>query len=374
MDCEAEIQTLLDAQNYDAVYAKFAKKSSSLLEAVGPKDIEKVYNLLIAIVSQAKQEELADLVPSIVNPIVSSGEENATIKLKVLSNLYNSIETTSHIRYSVFVAIVQLASTANELDTVVPVLPQLESFFVSWDVDLDEKRRLILLLSDVLGQVEEFKNLSYEYLIQYLKTYQSSKSTAAYPKQVQETALKAVHQALTLSFVTNFSDLAALGPVQSLKTAHADLLSLVQIFVSGDVKAFKAFVKKHAGFVSKNELDEEKLLKKIRLLTLSSVACKYVDSTSDMPFSVVSDALEIDVADVEEWVVTGIRSGLIDGRIDQVQKVVCVSRATHREFSAKEWDLLSDKLVGWSNNLKDILQVLQNAKAVASAAQQQQQQ
>ncbi|KAJ3014590.1 UNVERIFIED_CONTAM: hypothetical protein HDU68_000219 [Siphonaria sp. JEL0065] len=368
---EAEIQTLLDEQNYDSVYAKFAKGSGSLLEAVGSKDLEKVYNLLIAIVSQAKQDDLPDLVPAIVNPIVESGSENAVQKPKVLSNLYNSLESTSHIRYSVFFAIVQLSAQAGELDAVVPVLGQLESFFVAWDVDLDEKRRLILLLADVLGEQVEFQNLSYEYLIQYLKTY--PKSTGSYPIQVQETAVKTVKEALRLNFVTNFSDLSSLGPVQALKSSHPDLLSLVSVFLGGDVKAYHQFVKKHPGFISKSELNESSLERKIRLLTLSTLAWDYVDvEAGDLPFDIVASALDIEDADVEEWVVTGIRSGLIDGRIDQVKKVVCVSRATHRQFTDKQWDLLSDRLAGWGNNLKDILVVLQNAKAVAAAAQQQQ--
>ncbi|KAI9349227.1 hypothetical protein BDR26DRAFT_833835, partial [Obelidium mucronatum] len=290
-----------------------------------------------------------------------------------LSNLYNSLESTSHLRYSVFIAIVQLSAQSGDLDAVVPTLGQLESFFVAWDVDLDEKRRLILLLSNVLSEESEFQNLSYEYLIQYLKTY--PQSTASYPKQVQETAVKAVKQALNLNFVTNFTDLNNLGPVQSLKASHVDLLALVQVFVGGDVKAYTAFVKKHPGFIEKSELDGSKLERKIRLLTLSSLACGYVDvDAGDLPFKVIAQALDIEDGDVEEWVVTGIRSGLIDGRIDQVKKVVCVSRATHREFTNKQWELLSDRLAGWSNNLKEILGVLQNAKAVAASQQQNQQQ
>ncbi|KAJ3246479.1 hypothetical protein HDU78_006900 [Chytriomyces hyalinus] len=374
MNCEADIQTLLDAQNYDEVYLKFAKNSGALLDAVPPKDLEKVYNLLIAIVSQAKQDDLPDLVPSIINPIVSSSAENAQQKLKVLSNLYNSLESTSHIRYTVFLAIIQLAAQSNELDVLVPTLPQLESFFPVWGVELDESRRMILLLSEVLGNDDEFLNQSYEYLIKYLKTYPQSKS--AYPKQVQDTAVKAVKQALRLPAVTNFSDLYALGPVVSLKGTNADLMALVEIFVSGDVKAYRAFTKKHPSFAKDNGFDDAALLKKIRLLTLASTACGVSanDGKSELLFSTVSAALEVDNVDVEEWIVNGIRSGLIDGRINQVNKLVVISRATHRVFGEKQWDLLSDRLSTWGDNLKDLLQVIQNAKQAAANQQQQQQQ
>ncbi|KAI8621513.1 hypothetical protein BC830DRAFT_180443 [Chytriomyces sp. MP71] len=368
MACEAEIQTLLDAQNYDQVYARFAAKSGALLAAVAAKDIEKVYNLLIAIVSQAKPDDLPELVTQIINPIVASPEESAQQKLKVLSNLYNSLESTSHIRYTVFMAIIQLASQSNELDALVPALPQLDSFFIAWGVELDETRRMILLLSEVLGADDDFQNESYEYLIKYLKTYPQSKS--AYPQQVQDTAAKAVAQALRLPTVTNFSDLYALGPVVSLKTSHADLMALLEIFVSGDVKAYKKFLAAHPQFLEKQGFKADALLRKIRLLTLAGVACGFVEGKTGMGFAVVGDALEVEDADVEEWVVNGIRSGLIDGRIDQVNRVVVVSRATHRVFGDKQWDLLSDRLSNWSTNLKDILHVLQSAKqAVASQTQ-----
>ncbi|KAJ3340507.1 hypothetical protein HDU83_007069 [Entophlyctis luteolus] len=369
MGCEESVQTMLDSQDYDNVYALFAKTSYTLLSVVeSGKDLEKVYNLLIAIVSQAKQEDLLDLIPGIVEPVViDSNPAFALHKLKILSNLYNSLDSSSHLRYSVFLAIVQLASESDELESIVPVLPNLNSYFVAWGVEQDEERRMILLLSEVFGGKNEFQTESYEYLVQYLKTFPSK----PFPKQVLETAAKAVKIALSLPTVTNFSDLFALGPVEALKATHKTLLSLVQIFVSGDVKDFQEFDDEHQGFLVDNGFDKDALLTKIRLLSLATLACEHVGVVEGLPFAKIHDALVIDTSDVEEWIVMGIRSGLVDARIDQVNSVVWVSRATHRVFGKEQWDLLGQRLDSWSANLKDMLTVLQNAKYTLFGGQQQ---
>ncbi|KAJ3131621.1 hypothetical protein HK100_006167 [Physocladia obscura] len=368
MGVEAEVQTLLDAQNYDKVYSLFAKKSGALLTqgdyAANPKDLEKVYNLLIAIVSQAKQDDLPDLVPAIVAPLLTDDATNLPIqKLQVLSNLFNSLDAASHIRYLVFVAVVQLAYKADEIDVILPTLPLLNSYFTAWGVEQDEERSLILLLSEVLA--DKFPAQAYEYLLQYLRTFPSK----PFPKQVQETAAQAVETALTLPAVTNFVDLARLAPVASLKSSHANLLSLVQIFVDGNVSAFDKFLSEHPKFLSEHpSFDESALRTKIRLLTLATLAYPFVDVADGLSFANVAKALNVDLVDVEEWVVTAIRSGLIDGRIDQVNKVVRVSRATQRVFGPEQWNMLEERLSSWSDNLKHILQVLHNAKTAVGQA------
>ncbi|KAJ3076127.1 hypothetical protein HDU98_005546 [Podochytrium sp. JEL0797] len=373
MGCEAAVTELMEKENYDKVYATFAKGSGVLLdeEILQPKDLERAYNLLIAIVSQAKPDDLLSLVQNILGPIVASGVANASLKLKVLSNLFNSLETSSFIRYSVFMAIVQLAAEAEELDCVVPMLAHLKGFMQAWDLEMDDERRLVLQLSNAFGEAED-KILSYEYLIHYLNTYPPSPS---YPSQVQSFAVSAVLQSLRLPTITSYSQLLSLPPVVSLKSTHKTLWELLQIFLTGSVTTYNAFIAQHPDFLASQDLDAAALEQKIRLLTLTTLACAYTGSDAQpMPFSAVSKALEIEDADVEEWVVRGIRSGLIDARIAQVERHVLVSRATHREFTDKQWDLLSNRLAEWSNSLKEVLTVLQNAKTVAAVAATQQQQ
>lgn len=51
------------------------------------------------------------------------------------------------------------------------------------------------------------------------------------------------------------------------------------------------------------DLDKSELERKIRLLTLASLAFKHVGH--DLPYSKVAEALQIDSEDVEKWAIDG---------------------------------------------------------------------
>jgi translation initiation factor 3 subunit M len=49
---------------------------------------------------------------------------------------------------------------------------------------------------------------------------------------------------------------------------------------------------------------------------------------------------------------------------------MCIpSRSTHRVFTDKHWGQLADKIADWKSNLKEVLQVLSNAKLIAESQQ-----
>jgi hypothetical protein len=51
------------------------------------------------------------------------------------------------------------------------------------------------------------------------------------------------------------------------------------------------------------DLDRTQLQRKIRLLTLASIGFKYVGK--DLPYAEIASALQIDVSEVEKWVIDG---------------------------------------------------------------------
>ncbi|KAJ3285724.1 hypothetical protein HK104_009360 [Borealophlyctis nickersoniae] len=376
------IKELFAAENYSEVLTRFAKESKVLL-GLGEKEFEPVYNLLIAMTRDANPDAVATHVKSIIQPIVDSPAEKAQVKLRVLSNLYNNLEVNSPSRYEVFVAIVNVAAKNDELDALVPQLASLDALTAQWGASLNQKRSLYLLLSEKLEGSEEHKREAYEYRLRYLATFENADAAAL--KTTKEQATRAVREAIRIPEVLNFEDLFRLQAVQALKPSK--LFDLLTIFMEHGLAQYRAFVKSNAGFVAKEGLSEEANVKKMRLLSMATLAGKNVQG--EVPYEAIAKELEIPEDEVEIWVINGewhsaseicvvlllrvpkpfkkvIRAGLIDAKMNQLKKTVVVSRSTHRVFSDAQWQQLSDKLAAWRTNLKEVLQVIANAKLIGA--------
>ena len=60
-------------------------------------------------------------------------------------------------------------------------------------------------------------------------------------------------------------------------------------------------------------------------------------------------------SEVEEWVIKGITSGLLDARLDDGQRQVYVFKTVQRVFGADGWEALVGKLKTWRSNVKGLL-------------------
>lgn len=69
--------------------------------------------------------------------------------------------------------------------------------------------------------------------------------------------------------------------------------------------------------------------------------------------------LQINVADVEGWVVRAVSSGLIDARMDQQSHSLSILRTVQREFSAGQWKELQKKLHAWRDSVASMSNTLE---------------
>ncbi|KAJ3082698.1 hypothetical protein HK102_001503 [Quaeritorhiza haematococci] len=350
-----KIKNLLDEEQYTEVLKQYASESAVLL-GVAEKDLESVYNLLIALTKDAPADILPTLVKNIVTPIVESSTEQTQLKLKVLGNLYNYLEASSLSRYDVYVAILNVAANGDEMDIILPTLPMLDTWIKQWGLGLNQTRQLFLLVSEKLGAAGSFERESYEYLLKYLSTYDNADAAAL--KTARPHALRAVKEAIRIPEVLNFEDVFKLQSIQSLKSEK--LYQLLQIFLEDDLAKYRDFEKKNSALLSKEGLSSEGNVRKMRLLSLASLAANNVQG--EVAYDTIAKALEISEDEVEMWVIDVIRAGLIDAKMNQLRKTVVVSRSTHRVFGEQQWTQLSEKITAWQSNLKDVLQVIANAK------------
>ncbi|KAF9898034.1 hypothetical protein BX616_004584, partial [Lobosporangium transversale] len=201
---------------------------------------------------------------------------------------------------------------------------------------------------------------SNEFLLKYLNTFNSQ--TAELDSQ-KDHAKRAIVESIALPEVLNFENLLKVDAIQHIKSEKA--YELLSVFMNGNVQDYRALTAKYSGLVQELELNEEEALRKIRLLSLASLGSENL--SRELSYHEIAKALEVDEAEVELWVIDVIRAGLVEAKLNQVSRVVVISRSIYRTFGQPQWQQLSQRLNGWKQSLQEILQVIANAKLTSAA-------
>lgn len=139
---------------------------------------------------------------------------------------------------------------------------------------------------------------SYEQLLKHLATYNSTPKTLPQSKAM---TLRAIHEAISNPEVLNFEDLFNLKAVQAL--AMDKIFAFLKIFLSENLQEYRKFVKSNPKFAQEQGLSEESNVRKIRLLSMASLAAQH--APGEISYDAIAKALEIPQEDVEFWVIDG---------------------------------------------------------------------
>ncbi|KAF9988423.1 hypothetical protein BGZ65_004735 [Modicella reniformis] len=335
-----EVTALLEAKQDAEVVKVLVRESKALLEAP-EKEFESAHNLLVAIVLR---DDDKTNVESVLKTLIAEPTQKTVLKFKVLSNIFNILPANSPIRLSVFTSIVDMAVVSDDMDLVLPQLQYVPSWINEWNVGLEAERTLLLSLADRLKESEN-PYQSLKFLLKYLTTFNTHTSELDSQKVH---ATRAVVESIALPEILNFENLLKVDAVQHLKAEK--VYELLSVFMGGNVQDYRALVSKDADLIKALGLDEEEALRKIRLF-----------------YQEIANALEVEESEVELWVIDVIRAGLVEAKLNQVSKIVIISRSIYRTFGMHQWQQLSQRLSSWKQSLAEILQVLANAKLTSAA-------
>jgi len=76
----------------------------------------------------------------------------------------------------------------------------------------------------------------------------------------------------------------------------------------------------------------------------------------------VASALEIQLDEVEMWVVSVVTQGLIGVKIDQPKQTITVRHTEQQVFEVQQWARLNSRLETVKHNIQDLLVVVQKLK------------
>ncbi|KAK5735299.1 hypothetical protein LTR17_008306 [Elasticomyces elasticus] len=341
----------------DAVLKKLVTASSALNTAP-ERELQAAYNLLIHLVGQAEEPSryLPPVCRNLTSPITSSPQNGTGIALGILGTLFNTLDADDDVRFHVLLSIVELLKRTGNYEHIRPQLQNLDAWLAEWEMEPAEERQLFRILSECAstsGEPEE----SYMYLLKAVRTLQSEPTS----QQARDLSLNALKTALQSEKHFDFQDLTTLSSIQALRESDETWSDLLELFVDQTYEDLQDFKDGNNTFFADQGLNEDVLDKKMRLLTLATLAAQ-ASETRTIPYSHIAKALSIPGEDVEMWVIDSIRSGLVEGKLSQQREEFLVHRATHRTFGDKQWREIASRLETWKASLRNVLEVVRQQK------------
>ncbi|KAK4136347.1 eukaryotic translation initiation factor 3 subunit M [Trichocladium antarcticum] len=337
-----QVKPLLERdQNEEALQA--IVKASHVLNSVPEKDFTGAYNLLVHLVLQSKDPKkyLPVVCGNLLKPITSSPTHGFTLAANALSTVFNLLEQDNPLRYNVLLQITRFIRQHNQFDVLKPRLKSLEDWFATWDTDEEDQRRLYVDVSDAAAEGGDDEE-AYRFLLKALATFDRDDQEEIASEEAQKLSLKALRMAILAPARFDFQDLRILPSVQALGDSHPIYSQLLEIFSEQDLEDYNDFKEEHEGWIEKEKLDNEKLMRKIRLLTFASLAAS--TPNREIPYASIARALQIPSEEVELWTIDVVRTKLVEGRLSQQQKVFLVHRTTYRVFGEKQWRELATRV------------------------------
>jgi translation initiation factor 3 subunit M len=290
-------------------------------------------------------------------PITSSPANGGGLALSVLGTIFNTLEPSNEMRFHILLTVVRVIRQTSNFETLRPQLKQLEAWLEVWDMEEEETRKLYLAVSDTATDAGEDEQ-AYSYLLKALKTFPSDEASS---QEARDLSLRALKSALVHPKHFDFQDLTDLDSIQGLRNSDPVYFQLLEIFNSDVLEDYNDFKDEHDGWIESSGLDGGALNRKMRLLTLASIAAA-TGQTRSLPYAQISKALQIPAEDVEMWVIDVIRAGLVEGKLSQLNKTFLIHRSTYRVFGENQWREVASRLDMWRNSLVSVLQVIETEK------------
>lgn len=351
-----EIKTLLDSNLKDDALKKLVTSSISL-NSTPEKEFTAAYNLLVYLVLQSPNVNkfLPKICENLSKPITSSPSNGPGLALNVLTTIFNLLQPENEVRFNVFQAIVRHIKANGFFELLRPQLEKLDIWIKEWEVNDEDQRKLYAQIADIAEDAGD-EDQAYQYILKGLRTFNSKDSTEISSIEAQNLSIRALKVAILSATQFDFHNLTALPAIQALSESHPIHSELLTIFSEKELEDYNEFREEHKGWIELEGIDHEKLQRKIRLLTMASIAAR--DSTREIKYSKIAKSLVIQPEDVEMWVIDVIRAGLIEGKLSQQKQVLLVHRTTYRVFGEKQWREIATKLDQWKESLKTIKEII----------------
>jgi len=325
-----------------------------LLKHDTKEDVEGCFNIICTLIVSTEGDKQSAILDQFLS-FLSGQTDAAHIRLKIMGQLYNLCPECSLQRYAVFLSIVKFAQQSKLVAVIQGYFKSVDEWLKVWNLPEDKQRALLLAIAQALDSDDEVDE-SQAFLIKYLASFENASDAecAAQKAHAAKGAVGAIRAPIT-SF-TRKSNLVEMKAFKQLEkdSKYGPLYQLLVIFSKETLSSYMGFYAKHSKFMGEMKLDHTECQTNMRLLSLCSLAAE----VAEIPYKDVSAALQIEVSEVEQWVVQAITASLVKARMDQQRQVVIVNQCVQRVFGQEQWAQLDQKLSAWNQNIGNILDAI----------------
>jgi len=312
---------------------------SSLIVAI---PTEKVPEIVFGLCDQLEQPEFGG----------TGWTSNAGAAVRVLSNLFWGFSTQPAVQHRLYMALLTLCSRAHLMTDLPADVDTLKKHIANWKLSTEQQRKLLRQVHEALLSNQRADEAA-KVMIALLGTYTEADAAGA-----QEDARECVRTAVVDPKSFSLDHLLRLSAVAQLEKGDPAMHEVLRLFATGNLTAYRQFVTANPTFVSeKLRVDEAVLVRKIRLLTLMSLA----ENNKMVPLSELSRQLDIEEGEpLEEFIIDAIQVNAITGKIDEVNRQLLVTGYQHRTFGRPQWEQLQQRLISLIGSLKSVDSNLKN--------------
>ncbi|CAH8385736.1 unnamed protein product [Eruca vesicaria subsp. sativa] len=367
---EPEITRLCREAEESIVAGKWLELASLMVTSaelvsskISEKDLECTYTIICSLVKNANSaEDVLEMVNAISSKVVQQPSDKASLRLKILFNLYNLVDQP-YARFQVYMKALTLAVEGKVAEYIVPSFKKIDNFLKEWNVDTKDQRQLFLAIANVLRENKSLVKESLNFLTKYLATFSNEDALG----EAKEEAVRAVIEFVKASsiFQCDLLDLPAVAQLEK-DAKYAPVYQLLKIFLTQRLNAYMDFQAANAECLKSYGLVDEDCVTKMRLLSLVDLAS---DESGKIPYTSIKDTLQVKEEEVELWIVKAIAAKLIECKMDQMNQVVIVSRCSEREFGLKQWQSLRTKLATWRDNIGNVITTIESNKVTEEGSQ-----
>lgn len=358
---DEKFKGMYEEENYFEIFNLLIEKGQLMFDVVAdtpenrpPKEreAEGYFTVLTSLLMQMEDEESLNTTTDKLCDVFGSDTDCPETRLKLFMILYNTFQPSFPLRYPVYLKALHFAAKTKQFDTLTPYLDRLDDWIVDWDLSAAQKRELFQVISQTMRELGR-RVPAFDWLKRICQLYQGD-AEALKSKEATQAGLTLVLDAINLPSVLQMDDLLQLEAVQALNGSKDDkpLLELMTIFMEKGMEDLQKFHGANKKLFEQHKISLEDATSKLRLLTIASLA----QGKQELLLADVAAALkEKEETVVEKWVINAISEGVIDGRIDQIRKVLLVKSSLQRKFGKNEWQFLATKLGSWIDNIDNLL-------------------
>ncbi|CAG7731114.1 unnamed protein product [Allacma fusca] len=320
-------------------------------------DIESVLNGIVSVVIIAEPEASDGLVLAFCEKLAKAWEpdqKNGMIALKVLRLLFYSLSESSAMRYHVYYYMVEVAGKVGQIKAIFSNTVTLKKSLASRPPTAEQLQKLYRLLHQGLLN-SKASDEAYKVMLDLLATYTTENAS-----QAREDAQRCIVASLADPNIYLLDHLLPLKPVKFLE--GNPIHDLVTIAVYEGLDEYLKYYSHHKEYLQKMGLDHEKLMKKMRILSLISMA----ERSTELSFSQIQRELQLEPNQVERFIIDALKTKLITARIDQASKKILIQAVVKRALTKAHWMQIRDILTSWKTSIFTLKENMQDIEVAGA--------